>query len=170
MLHSAFFGCGSTCWLLLGAVNGVTSGCENHWGVLQNSMVTSLLGLAGGSLKNPMTAASVGRWLVGRLVRDHGGLSFLRRDGGTKRKWGEICWEGVYFSLRELYSCHLLLFVVVCCFLLFLVVSCCCCCRCRQKLIFLRQWIIFQGPSFCFLIVRSKRCLEPDSRSFEAGW
>ena len=41
----------------------------------------------------PWRAASVGRlvgWSVGRsTVRDHGGLSFLRRDGGTIRENGE---------------------------------------------------------------------------------
>lgn len=115
-----------------------------HWGVLQNSMVTSLLGLAGRSLKNPRRPH---RLVVGWLVRDAGGFSFLRRDGGTFREDGEICWDGVLW-ISEGVCCHLFLSVVV------VVVA-----AAGQKLMFLRQWIIFQGTSFWFLIVKSKKML-----------
>ena len=42
-----------------------------------------------------MTAATVGG-SVGRLVRDAGGLCFLRRVGGTKGRWGDLL-RGSFF-------------------------------------------------------------------------
>ena len=77
-----------------------------------------------------MTAASVGRWLVGWLVGWSGTMVAFHSFEGMEaaRENGERFVERIFFSLREL--------VVTCCCLLFLVVvSCCCCCRCRQKLI-----------------------------------